>query len=205
MKIMAHRGFWTTENEKNSATAFTRALSHGFGIETDVRDVQGEIAISHDPFKSDGLSFLNFFNLVRDQDITLAMNVKADGLANSFAEFLKNDHKAQFVFFDMSGPEHFKYIKNNLAVLNRISEYETVFKFPDSGHGVWLDAFESEHSQFLWLGEKRNNPGETYIVSPEIHGRNPKTFWEQIRSLGDTSQLTLCTDLPLDAMKLFGE
>ena len=47
--ILAHRGLWFCEEEKNSSNALFKALDLGFGIETDVRDLCGELIISHDP------------------------------------------------------------------------------------------------------------------------------------------------------------
>ena len=37
IKILAHRGFWKEETEKNTKIAFERAFNSGFGIETDPR------------------------------------------------------------------------------------------------------------------------------------------------------------------------
>ena len=51
LKILAHRGLWTIENEKNTIEALRNALEEGFGIETDIRDCCGEIVISHNPPK----------------------------------------------------------------------------------------------------------------------------------------------------------
>ena len=47
VEILAHRGFWKKESEKNTQIAFERAFDKGFGIETDLRDIKGEIVISH--------------------------------------------------------------------------------------------------------------------------------------------------------------
>ena len=49
MKILAHRGFWADEEEKNTLSAFGKAFDSGFGIETDIRDRNGELVISHNP------------------------------------------------------------------------------------------------------------------------------------------------------------
>lgn len=35
MKIIAHLGYWIDEDEKNTLSAFSRALDNGFGIEID--------------------------------------------------------------------------------------------------------------------------------------------------------------------------
>ena len=38
MRILAHRGFWNSKEERNSIVAFEKAFQNGFGIETDIRD-----------------------------------------------------------------------------------------------------------------------------------------------------------------------
>jgi glycerophosphoryl diester phosphodiesterase len=48
MKIIAHRGMWFNKHEQNTLVAFERALENGFGIETDFRDFNGSLVISHD-------------------------------------------------------------------------------------------------------------------------------------------------------------
>jgi hypothetical protein len=47
IKILAHRGQWNLPEKKNSLSAFERAFSNGYGIETDIRDYKGELVISH--------------------------------------------------------------------------------------------------------------------------------------------------------------
>jgi glycerophosphoryl diester phosphodiesterase len=54
LKIISHRGFWITPSEQNTEVAFIRALECGFGIETDIRDVSGDLVISHDMSTQDG-------------------------------------------------------------------------------------------------------------------------------------------------------
>ena len=48
MQVISHRGYWKTAAEKNTATAFARSFEMGFGTETDVRDLNGLLVISHD-------------------------------------------------------------------------------------------------------------------------------------------------------------
>ena len=49
IKIIAHRGFWKIESEKNTMLALERAIENGFGFETDLRDYAGKLVISHNP------------------------------------------------------------------------------------------------------------------------------------------------------------
>ena len=43
MKIIAHRGYWLEQSEKNTLVAFERAMKCGYGFETDYRDYCGKI------------------------------------------------------------------------------------------------------------------------------------------------------------------
>lgn len=47
MYILAHRGYWLYKEEENTLDAFQRAYENGFGIETDVRDYNEQLVISH--------------------------------------------------------------------------------------------------------------------------------------------------------------
>ena len=60
-RVIAHRGFWLRPDEKNTPTAFARALSEGFGIETDFRDLGGDLVISHHPPQVGALLAKEFF------------------------------------------------------------------------------------------------------------------------------------------------
>lgn len=48
MIVLSHRGYWKNSLEKNKFVAFERSFSMGFGTETDIRDFNGELVISHD-------------------------------------------------------------------------------------------------------------------------------------------------------------
>lgn len=48
IEILAHRGWWTSREDQNSLDALTRALTAGFGVETDIRDCAGRLVVSHD-------------------------------------------------------------------------------------------------------------------------------------------------------------
>jgi len=82
MIIISHRGYWLDETEKNSLAAFNRSFSLGFGTETDVRDWDGKLVISHDPANSESLSLEQLLKLYLQYPSkpTLALNIKADGL-----------------------------------------------------------------------------------------------------------------------------
>ncbi len=65
--------------------AFRLELEKGYGIETDIRDRQGELVISHDMPCGGECSFselLKIYKTIGNQT-TLAINIKSDGLART--------------------------------------------------------------------------------------------------------------------------
>ena len=79
--ILAHRGWWQKESEKNTPAALVRALSAGFGIETDIRDLNGELVISHDPpvdSQTTANWLFNQYNKIKANG-RIALNIKSDG------------------------------------------------------------------------------------------------------------------------------
>ena len=61
MQLLAHRGLWNRPEEKNSLQALTASFNLGIGVETDIRDCDGSLVISHDPPRSAELLPLNVF------------------------------------------------------------------------------------------------------------------------------------------------
>ncbi|MBO1273015.1 hypothetical protein J3L11_15310, partial [Shewanella sp. 4t3-1-2LB] len=110
--IIAHRGFWKELSEQNSELAFRRAIECGFGIETDLRDFNEEIVISHNMANSSAILFDKFMELTQvNPHLTLALNIKADGLQESLiSKTIANLH----FYFDMSIPDMLGYKNKNL-------------------------------------------------------------------------------------------
>jgi hypothetical protein len=134
-RLYAHRGLWNERGikvfEPNSKSAILNAISKGFKVETDLRDFIGEIVIGHDPqlkniFSLDEL--LNFHG-------SYALNIKSDGLIPGLTELLT---EADYFLFDMSIPEYQKYLKTNLNVFGRLSEFETSEQYVGAS-GYWVD------------------------------------------------------------------
>ncbi|MBR1480179.1 MAG: hypothetical protein IJ599_04820 [Alphaproteobacteria bacterium] len=81
IEVLAHRGYWEKE-EENTKVAFERALGNNFGIETDLRDICGEITISHNMPKGYEMSFEEVLRLLAGRNLPIARNIKADGQAD---------------------------------------------------------------------------------------------------------------------------
>jgi hypothetical protein len=203
MKVIAHRGFWHSPEEKNSEIAFKRAVDFGFGIETDIRDFAGNLVVSHDLPSGNELGFEEFMLRYGCKTETLALNVKSDGLSDQFRNAIMNYRGPSMVFFDMSGPEQLQYIKKGLNTLNRISEFESGHEFEKADFGTWLDGFKEDEWRINWLCVNEDKPN-VFVVSPELHGRAHLFFWEQLKQKVNTSNLFLCTDFPKDAREFFG-
>ena len=208
MKILSHRGQWTTPDEKNTIDSFNRSFSNGFGTETDFRDRSGDLVISHDPPNAHALNADEFFACLasHSHDLPLAINIKADGLQSVIAEHLAKFRIANYFLFDMSVPDAIVSLREGLRVFTRHSDVETVPVLYDASAGVWMDAF-ADHS---WISPGVINAHldrgkEVCLVSPELHGRDYPDFWSMIRtsSLHQNSRLMLCTDFPEKAQDFF--
>ncbi|OWS70377.1 hypothetical protein CBI30_09485 [Polynucleobacter aenigmaticus] len=206
IKIIAHRGLWFKPEEKNTLEAFERALQNGFGIETDFRDCDGELVISHDPATTDSIEANAFFDLCSKYSNTdpHAINIKSDGLQKLLAPHVVGWSHDRYFVFDMSVPDSLGYLKQNMNTFTRVSEYESYQDFDGRATGVWLDSFNAE-----WYGIERINEylalGKSVaIVSPELHGRDHEALWAKIKSLYTNGMsLMLCTDLPREAKRYF--
>jgi hypothetical protein len=206
IQIIAHRGFWLKPEEKNTLVAFERALQNGFGIETDFRDLNGELMISHDPANADCINAKTFFDLCNQHPNTdpHAINIKSGGLQNLIAPHLASWSPDRYFVFDMSVPDSLGYTKKNINTYTRVSEYESYQDFDGKATGIWMDGFHSQWygteqiMQYLAFGKS------VAIVSPELHGRDYEPLWAKIKSLyTEGMSLMLCTDLPLEAKRYF--
>lgn len=215
MIILAHRGAWTAHAERNTPAAFERALTSGFGIETDLRDHDGEVVISHDPPPAGkpALKFREFLELYAGISAPgmLALNIKADGLHDRVQEELArfNVGPDRYFLFDMAPPDALGYLRRQMPCYTRESEIEPVPAFLDRAVGVWMDCFFED-----WIDEaailKHLKVGRAVaLVSPELHGRTPENAWNRWREFGrrwnsdDGAKLLLCTDHANEAQRFF--
>lgn len=207
--ILAHRGLWLNEDEKNSKEALFNALIEGYGIETDIRDFNQEIVISHDaPLQTKNfyLDELLDFYLKERCPGKIALNVKSDGLIKFILKILKNkslDIK-DFFFFDMSIPDQYLYMKSGLPFYERLSEFEKLPLMFKESSGLWVDDFGNNTNQIEQCIDYINQK-ETCIVSPELHKRKKDTIWEKIRlnSIHKSKNFLICTDAPIEAYNFF--
>ncbi len=209
LRILAHRGF---EPNDNSISALMNGLRQGFGVETDVRDFNGEIVISHDaPTNLNQLLYLeDFLKAYNDENhkLPIALNIKSDGLATLLVDKISKFALKDYFVFDMSVPDQFQYF-NKMNVFSRISEFEKNFELLKLSQGCWLDEIGSpwvtvKDFEFIVKLQK-----PIAVVSREIHGWNHLDLWEVIRRVLDKHEheqdILLCTDLPNEARAYFNE
>ena len=207
MQIIAHQGFWLDSSEKNTTTAFARALKHGFGIEIDVRDFDGSLVVSHDLPRVDSMLFSEFLNLylISSCEGVLAINIKADGLHLLVKKIMIDSGLKNYFVFDMSTPDIRRYLAHELPTFTRLSEYEPNPLFLDKSVGVWLDSFERQWYDFEIINSLLEKNKKVSIVSPELHGRTHYDLWTFLKKnrLDQDSLISLCTDFPLEAKDFF--
>jgi len=208
MKIISHRGFWHSSSEKNELVAFDRALSHGFGIETDIRDCGSNLVISHDFPKGIELGFENFLDLYcsKTKDLIekpwLALNIKADGMAIDMLSSLKKFNINEYFVFDMSFPEMLSYSKSHANIFSRVSEYESHNTFLEFSNGFWLDCFDTDWYPLEFIDNLLKFKNHVCIVSPELHSRDPANIWNILKEISNRDGLYICTDHPLQFSNL---
>ena len=207
---MAHRGAWSKELlVPNSHEALLAALDAGFSIETDLRDRNGTVVVSHDPVTDDSVmtlrGFLGLISSVKvSRDLILALNIKSDGLNSIMKDELRMLKSTPHFFFDMSIPELVKYAKAGLSVGLRRSEFEILAPqlfVCGEPSAVWVDGFDSDwwkSSELLELGHRNR---VVVIVSPELHGRDPAKVWKTFaEEFYNNPNLYICTDYPWDVL-----
>lgn len=210
MKILAHRGYWNKNIPPNSLLALRMALEKGFGFETDVRDFNERLVISHNIASVKCQDAEEVFQMLADYDdrYCFAINIKADGLKEVLEEYIQKYQVNNYFLFDMSVPQMVEFVKMGFRIFTRRSEYETVPIMLNEVSGVWVDGFESvdwiTESLLKYYMEKGK---EVCLVSPELHGKvDYRKFWEQIISWNiDFSKVLLCTDHPDEASTFFAE
>tara|TARA_B100001248_G_scaffold262670_1_gene260713 strand:- start:1078 stop:1740 length:663 start_codon:yes stop_codon:yes gene_type:complete len=213
IKIISHRGYWINSNEKNSADAFERSFKLGFGTETDIRDYNGKLVISHDIATPESMPVSTFFEIYKsyDLELPLALNIKADGLQRLLLEAIERYEITRYFCFDASIPDLLQYQSRNVKNYIRYSEYETDSILLENANGIWLDDFGGNFITSTLLDSLFKNKKENHdicIVSPELHSRNEKELWATLKQKFNAIQpegILLCTDKPEEAREYFND
>ena len=210
MIILSHRGYWKEIQEKNQAVSFERSFDLGFGTETDIRDYKGALVISHDIANEKCLSveeMLKIYNKY-DNNLPLALNIKADGLQIKLKELLVQYNITNYFVFDMSVPDGLGYLKQNMKAFTRESEHEKFPSFYDEACGIWLDEFEGHWINKEVISKHIKNNKLICIVSPDLHKREYRNEWQYYKEIEKElgiNNLMICTDFPEETKEFFYE
>jgi hypothetical protein len=196
--IFAHRGLWTDKTDQNSRLAISNAFGTDFAIETDFRDVFGDMVISHDPPVSDEvLRFDEKWSRFR-----IAYNLKSDGLSAHFRDLIPNMVATRSFAFDGSLPEMLKFRNSGIPHALRLSEFEK--ELPWDAPFIWVDGFAGE----WWMGDpiilSLLQRKHLVFVSPELHGRDYRrafNWFSELRSSGYLN-FSVCTDKPFELREM---
>lgn len=210
MIVISHRGYWLNPSEKNTSKAFKRSFSLGFGTETDIRDRNSKLVISHDMADKKSITVDEFFEIYKDfkASLPLALNIKADGLQTELKLLLTKYKVENYFVFDMAVPDGLQYAKQKFQIFTRHSEYESQPPYYDIAQGVWLDEFNGH-----WISDEiiemhlRQNKA-LCIVSPDLHKRDHQQEWKHYKDLEakiGKDKIMLCTDFPEQAQEYFNE
>lgn len=210
MIILSHRGWWLKSTEKNTSIAFQRSFQEGYGTETDIRDFQGELVISHDIADASSIKAEDFFTIYKKYggNLTLALNVKSDGLQEKLKNMLLKFEINNYFVFDMSVPDGLNYLKYNITCFTRQSEYERIPSYYAEATGVWLDEFIEPWVNQETISGHIKCSKKICIVSPDLHKREHISRWVDFRNIESNlnkSDIMLCTDHPNDARRFFNE
>jgi hypothetical protein len=209
MEILAHRGMWVEKDQRNTMQALIKGLDAGYGIETDVRDLNGRLVISHDMPGIDSAPLDDLLRYYSDGQFssTLALNIKADGLQNKLHQLLQDYQIRQYFVFDMSIPDTLGYISREMKTFIRRSEVEYHPELTKRAQGVWLDELIEPWIDAETIVQELNRTQAVCIVSGELHGRAHRFQWDQIRRVIDlmsqSDKLMICTDFPEEAERHF--
>lgn len=228
MKILEHRAGWLDHvslkpiNLPNSLEALSLSLSRLNGIETDIRDQNKRLVISHDLPGENSLMLEDFFSLYNraESHVMLALNIKCDGISLLLSELIDRYQIKSYFTFDMSIPETIKYCRAGLSFFLRYSDFEQspIIYAPilySRCSGVIIDQFNYESSfviEYDFLASLLDDNKFICIISPELHLKNASknshlAIWSQYKKLFCLlidkgyciDRVFLCTDYPVNA------
>lgn len=207
MRIISHRGYCIDyEKENNKRIAFERSFDLGFGTETDLRDDNGKIVISHNMPKGDEMTFEEFLQLLNGRNLPLALNIKADGQGEEIERLLKKYGHTDYFTFDMSIPDLVYQLSNTeLIVYSGYSDVNQYIPMKNESKGVWLDSFYEPWYQPERISDLLLEGKGVCVVSEDLHGRDNKAQWELLKKSEfiNNDSLMLCTNCLEEAIHFF--
>ena len=207
MKIISHRGYWIDfKRENNQRIAFERSFDMGYGTETDLRDINGTIVISHNMPVGGEMTFEELLKIMNGRNLPLALNIKADGQALEIQKLLKKYGHTNYFTFDMSIPDLVYQVENtSLNVYSGYSDINPVIALEHKVKGVWLDSFYEPWYQQERVSGILKKGKKVCIVSEDLHGRANTEQWKLLKDAPfcNDDNIMLCTNMLADAIDYF--
>ena len=172
-----------------------RNMNKRFGIETDVRERNNTIVMSHDPFK-DGQLFEDLLKNYNHKFI--AVDIKCEGIETMVVDLLKKYGIRNYFLLGITLPRSLKLIKSGMRNISfHFSEIEplgTARNMVSKADWVWIDCFtklplDKESYAFL------KSHFKICLGAPDLLGRKEdiKIYKEQLKH---TPIDAVCTDYP---------
>jgi hypothetical protein len=157
------------------------------GVEVDLRDAEGGIIISHDPFSS-GENLEQYL-----QNYThrfLIANIKSERIELRVKKLLDKFQIKNYFFLDSSTPMIVRCgLESGYKFAIRVSEYESVtsaLRMKALADWIWVDCFEGlsiDRDEYLAL---KSAGLKLCLVSPELHdsARSILDFIKDLKKIG---------------------
>jgi hypothetical protein len=181
----------------NTATDLA-LVSPCYGVEVDVRDYDGRLRLTHDPFIQ-GEDLDEF--LAGYHHAGIIFNTKCDGLESDIIRLAEKHAIENYWFLDTALPSLVKLAKagiRNAAV--RYSEFEPIeatLSFAGLVDWVWVDCFTYlPLNPRVW--EQLRRHFKICIVSPELQRHGRARIGAYRAQLRDMPVDGVCTDFPED-------
>jgi hypothetical protein len=161
------------------------------GVEIDLRSMNGEIILQHDPLL-DGEDFVSWLKNWNGQELIL--NVKEEGLEKRILEILESIGVENYFFLDQSFPFMIRTLNSgNKNVAARVSDLES----SETALGldcnwVWLDCFSGDWKFLIDVVPKLQSQGKRMcLVSPELVRINSTSEMQSLQSILRDNNLRL--------------
>jgi hypothetical protein len=180
------------------------------GMEFDIRDSDGLILVTHDPFTKacDLETFV--IRLPKFDDFVYIVNIKSEGIEYKAREILERNEITNFFFLDSSFPTIARMSsegEKRFAI--RASEYEsiqTAVEMSGKVNWIWLDCFTKFCPEQAMIAK-----GIGYnvcLVSPELHKHSDyaskiRDMCEQIKKYHLVIDAICCKDPTIEVWKYF--
>lgn len=169
----------------NTPGQVSRASANGWGIEVDVRSLEGTLFAAHDAH-FDVEHCFKLEELLANFPGQVILDFKESGIIDHAVRSLEYAHLSlgQVLAADLIVPDMLRAEKLGLRTLARTSRYERI---EGPFYGVWLDYVRDTDD--LPISVRHG-----YLVSPELHGwQLEDLFIDYTRYLGFEG---VCTDYP---------